>query len=210
MTASARPVHFAGIAVAFLVSIASYARIPEPYCGPDCSMGLARLLIAFALPAAMAVVVVFLGLLWNRDPVRDRDAHIESAYHAVMTTVVLFLLGLHAAILFALTSRLHPDIVKAAAHGVPMMFGLALIVIGNLLPRFRPNVVIGIRTSRTLNDRAAWARTNRAAGYAAVGSGTMFLLGGMLPNLPVMEFAAAAALIVVTTLAWNSWRSRHA
>lgn len=210
MFANARPGYLAGIAVAYLVSIAAYPRIPEPYCGPNCTMGLARLLIAFALPTAIAVVVVFLGILWSRDPIRDRDAQIESAYHAVIRTVVLFLLGLHVAILFALTSQLRPDIVRVVAHAVPVMFGVTLIVIGNLLPRFRPNVVIGIRTSRTLTDRTAWARTNRVAGYATVGSGVMFLLGGVLPSLPVMEFASVAALIVVTTLGWNSWRSRHA
>ena len=210
MFPNARLGYLAGIAVAYLVSIAAYARIPEPFCGRNCTMGLARLLIAFALPTAIAVVVVFLGILWNRDPIRDRDAHTESTYHAVIRTVVLFLLGLHVAILFALTSQLRPDIVRAVAHAVPVMFGVTLIVIGNLLPRFRPNVVIGIRTSRTLTDRAAWARTNRVAGYATVGSGIMFLLGGVLPSLPVMEFAAVAALLVVTTLAWSSWRSRHA
>jgi uncharacterized membrane protein len=205
-----RPGHLAGVAVAYLVSIAAYPRIPEPFCGPNCTMALARLLIAFALPTAIVVVVVFLGMLWNRDPIRDRDAQIDSTYHGVIRTVVLFLLALHVAILFALTSQLRPDVVRTVAHAVPVMFGLTLIVIGNLLPRFRPNVVIGIRTSRTLTDRAAWARTNRVAGYATVGAGVMFLLGGVLPSLPVMEFAAIAALIVLTTLAWNSWRSRHA
>ena len=210
MFTNTRPGYLAGIAVAYLISIAAYPRIPEPYCGPDCTMGLARLLIAFALPTAMAVVVVFLGMLWHRDPVRDRDANSDATYHAVIRTVVLFILGLHVAVLFALTSQLRPDIVKAVAHAVPVMFGVTLIVIGNLLPRFRPNVVIGIRTSRTLTDRTAWAHTNRVTGYATVGSGVMFLLGGVLPSLPVMEFAAVAALIVVTTLAWSSWRSRHA
>ena len=210
MTTNARLGNIAAIAVAYLVSLAAYARIPEPYCGPGCSMSLARPLIAFALPSAMAVIVVFLGMLWNRDPIRDRDPHTEATYHAVIRTAVLFVLGLHIAVLYALTSQLRPDIVKAVAHAVPVMFGLTLIVIGNLVPRLRPNLVIGIRTSRTLTDRAAWARTNRVTGYATVGAGVMFLFGGVLPSLPVMESAAAAVLIVVTTLAWNSWRSRHA
>jgi uncharacterized membrane protein len=173
-------------------------------------MGLARPLIAFALPTAIAVIVVFLGMLWQRDLVRDRDAHTETAYHAVIRTVVFFVLGLHLAILFALTSRLDPDVVKAVAHAVPVMFGCALIVIGNLLPRFRPNVVIGIRTSRTLSDRGTWARTNRAAGYAAVGSGVAFALAGLLPNLPVMEFAAVAAIGTLSILGWTAWRKKHA
>jgi uncharacterized membrane protein len=210
VTGNARLGYFAGVAVAYLVGIAAYPRIPEPFCESGCTMAFARPLIAFALPTAMLVVVVALGMLWNRDPIRDRDVHTEATYHAVIRTVVLFLLGLHVAVLLALMSGLRPDVVRAVAHAVPIMFGLTLIVLGNLLPRLRPNIVIGIRTSRTLTDRAAWAHTNRVAGYATVGTGVMFLFGGLLPSLPVMEFATAAAIIVVTTLAWNSWRSRHA
>jgi uncharacterized membrane protein len=210
MAANTRPGYIAGIFVAYLVGLAAYPRLPEPFCEHGCTMALARPLIAFALPSAIAVIVFFLSMLWNRDPIRDRDAHTEATYHAVIRTVVLFLLALHVAVLFALTSGLRPDVVRAVAHVIPVMFGLTLIVIGNLLPRFRPNIVIGIRTSRTLTDRAAWAHTNRVAGYATMGTGVMFLFGGLLPSLPVMEFATAAVVIVVATLAWNTWRSRHA
>jgi uncharacterized membrane protein len=198
------------IAATYLASAAVYPRIPEPYCGPGCSMILARPLIAFVLPTAMAIIVGLLGLLWRRDPIRDRDAHMEGTYWAIIRTIVIFILGVHVAVLLALTTQLYPDVVKGVAHAVPVMFGLALIIVGNLLPRLRPNIVIGIRTSRTLSDRGAWARTNRTAGYAAVGAGTSFLLAGLLPNLPVMEFATIAAIGVMTMLVWHSWRSRHA
>jgi uncharacterized membrane protein len=210
VSANTRLGYIAVIAVAYLVSIAAYSRIPEPYCGPRCSMVLAKPLIAFVLPTALAVVVGLLGLLWRRDPIRDRDAHIESTYGTIILALVCLILGVHAMILVTLMSGLDRDAVRIAARAVPVMFGLTLIVIGNLLPRLRPNIVIGIRTSRTLTDRAAWARANRAAGYAAVGSGASFVLAGLLPTLPVMEFATVAALGVVTTLAWHSWRSRHA
>jgi len=210
VSASARYRYIAGVAVAYLVGIAAYPRIPEPFCEHGCTVSLGRPLIAFALPTAMAVVVGFLGMLWKRDPIRDRDAHMEATYQAIIVTVVLLILGVHLAVLSALTTELQINVVKFVAHAVPVMLGLALIVIGNLLPRLRPNIVIGIRTSRTLADRGAWARTNRTAGYAAVGAGASFLLGGLLPGLPVMEFATVAAFVVVTTLAWNSWRSRHA
>lgn len=199
--------YMAAIAVAYLVGIAAYSRIPE-HCGPGCSVSLVRPLITFALPTAIAVVVVCLGMLWQRDPIRDRDAHMEATYHAIMATVVLLVLGVHLAVLFALTTRLQINVVRFVAHAVPLMLGLALIVIGNLLPRLRPNVVLGIRTSRTLADRAAWASTNRTAGYAAVGTGTSFLVAGLLPSLPVLEFATVAVLGMMTALAWKSWRSR--
>jgi uncharacterized membrane protein len=201
--------YIAAIAIAYLAGLAAYPRLSEPFCENGCTMALARPLIAFALPSAIAVIVVTFGMLWRRDPIRDRDAHSEATYHAVMRTVVLFLLALHIAVLFALTSELRQDVVRSVAHAVPVMFGLTLIIIGNLLPRLRPNIVMGIRTSRTLSDRAAWAHTNRVAGYATVGTGVMFLFGGMLPSLPVMEFATVAVIAVLTTIVWTSWRPGH-
>lgn len=210
MAATTRVQHIALIAIAFLTSLGLYSRIPQPYCGPGCTMGLARPMIAFVLPAALAVVVVALGALWRRDPIRDRDAHMEATYGAIITAVLFLILGVHLAVLFALTSQLQVNVVRVVAHGVPLMLGLTLVVIGNLLPRLRPNLVIGIRTARTLSDRGAWARANRTAGYAAVIAGTAFLLAGLLPNLPVIEFATAAVLGIMTMLAWRSWRARHA
>jgi uncharacterized membrane protein len=210
MASTTRVQHIALIAVAFLTSIGLYSRIPDPYCGPGCTMGLARPMIAFVLPAALAVVVVGLGVLWKRDTIRDRDAHMDATYGAIITAVLFLILGVHLAVLFALTSRLQVNVVRVVAHGVPLMLGLTLIVVGNLLPRLRPNLVIGIRTARTLSDRGAWSRANRAAGYATVSLGTAFVLAGLLPNLPVLEFATAAVIGITTMLAWKSWRERRA
>ena len=210
MPAIAGLLHATLVALGFLSSAALYSRIPQPYCGPGCTMVLARPMIAFVLPAALAVVVVLLGLLWKRDPIRDRDAHMEATYSAIITAVLFLILGVHLAVLFALTSQLQVNVVRIVAHGVPLMLGLTLVVVGNLLPRLRPNLVIGIRTARTLSDRSAWARANRTAGYATVVAGSSFLIAGMLPNLPVIEFATIAALGIMTMLAWTSWRARHA
>jgi uncharacterized membrane protein len=201
---------YVALVAACVTSAALYSRIPEAYCGPNCTMAPARPLIAFALPAAMAFVVAVLGNLWKRDPIRDRDVHTESTYRTIIAAVVFLILGIHSFVLLALTTDLHRDVVQIGARAVPVLFGLTLVVIGNLLPRLRPNLVIGIRTARTLSDRSVWARTNRTAGYAAVFAGGSFVLGGLLPNLPVMEFATLAAAGVTTMLGWNAWRSRHA
>ena len=93
------------VAMTYLTSAVLYSRIPEPYCGPGCNMALARPLIAFVLPTAIALVIGLLGLLWRRDPIRDRDTHMDATYHAIIATVVFLILGVHLAVLFALTSR---------------------------------------------------------------------------------------------------------
>lgn len=49
-----------------------------------------------------------------------------------------------------------------------VLFGLLLVGIGNVLPRVRPNTVIGVHTRRLLGDQVAWARVHRMAGYFLV------------------------------------------
>jgi uncharacterized membrane protein len=63
---------------------------------------------------------------------------------------------------------------------VTVLFGAVLISVGNLLPRLRPNAVFGIRTARTLTDRAVWIQTHRLAGYVVVA------VGGTMAAAPVL------------------------
>ena len=209
MTASsARTLSIA--AAVFLASLAAYPRIPTPYCGSECNTPLGRPLVAFTLPIAAALTVILLDILWQRDPIRDRDAETEATYAAITFRVVLFVLGVHAAMLVGLASELQSDVVAIVARALPLMFGLALVSIGNLLPRLRPNGVIGIRTPRTRADRTTWARTHRAAGYATVAMGISILASALLPGVPVRAVSIVAAQAAAITLIWCVWQSRHA
>ena len=64
-------------------------------------------------------------------------------------------------------------------------WGMALIAIGNLLPRTRPNLVIGIRTSGTLADRTLWMRTHRILGYIVVACGLAIIVAAIGVPPPV-------------------------
>jgi uncharacterized membrane protein len=197
-------------AAVFLASLAVYPRIPTPYCGFDCNTPLGRPLVAFMLPIAAAFTVILLDVLWKCDPIRDRDAETEATYAAIIFRVVLFVLGVHAAMLVGLVSELQTDVVIVVARTLPLMFGLALVSIGNLLPRLRPNGVIGIRTPRTLADRSTWARTHRAAGYTTVAMGISILASTLLPGVAVRAVTIVAAEAAAITLVWCLWQSRHA
>lgn len=59
---------------------------------------------------------------------------------------------------------------------MPALLGLPLIGIGNLLPRTRPNLAIGIPATGTLADRELWTRIHRTAGYLVVALGGVILL----------------------------------
>ena len=74
--------------------------------------------------------------------------------------------------------------VYASALGVPMdirfflalIFGLMYILVGNYLPKCRPNYTIGIRVPWTLDNDSVWTATHRLAGKIWVVCGVVLLL----------------------------------
>lgn len=72
---------------------------------------------------------------------------------------------------------------------VPAALGLLFIVIGNVLPRVRPNWMMGIRTPWTLSSDRVWERTHRV-GYLMTGLGVLLVLAAALAP-------AAATLILI-------------
>ena len=150
------------------------------------------------------------GCSWKRDPIRDRDAHMEATYSAIITgRRALPDLGVHLAVLFALTSQLQSECRQ----------GRGARRSADVRPhadRHRESATAPQTQPRHRHSHSAHVvRSSRVgahtplAGYATVVAGSSFLIGGLLPSLPVMEFATIAA-IIVTTLAWTSWRARHA
>ena len=84
-----------------------------------------------------------------------------------------------------------------------MRSSVTLISVGNLLPRTRPNLAIGIRTKRTLSDRACWMRTHRDAGYLVVACGFVLVLSAIAVPKPVgpgMILLVGPAAVVGTWL----------
>jgi uncharacterized membrane protein len=194
--------HLTVIAAGYAAGIVIYSALPGPYLSIGHPAPLVRLLIAFALPTAAGIIYGLLRRLWLRDRVRGTDPALESTCNAIVFRVLLFMFALHALILTALagTAWIRPW----AGRGVLVLVGLLLVGVGNLLPRTRPNVVIGIRTFRALTDRRMWMRTHRVSGYVAVGLGAVvacagaFLSGPTLPRLIGTATAIAATLIAIS------------
>jgi hypothetical protein len=171
--------------VGYVAGASLYPAIPQPYCGNGCDISIARPLIAFLLPTAALLLRILLGALWSRDPLRDRDERADRVYHAILLRIELLILGLHIAVLTAFAIGLRPDVMRVLARLVPLMFGMAVVGIGNLLPRLRPNLVMGIRTRQTLSDRDTWMTTHRIAGYMTVSYGLVIAVGAMGLAIPV-------------------------
>jgi immunity protein, SdpI family len=189
--------------LAFAASAAAYAKLPPGTFSPA--------FIAFLLPAAALVVYAIIGRVLDgrhADGAAGRDA-----YDAIVFRVVLFILALHAIVLVGLLGRgLFARNGQIVARLTPFALGAALIAIGNLLPRLRPNPALGIRTSRALTDRGVWLRINRRAGYVAVAMGLALvsIAATMTPG-PAFRVALSMALGGgAVALAVVSWRASRA
>jgi hypothetical protein len=92
-------------------------------------------------------------------------------YEAIVLGVVVLILGIHAAIL-----AMAWEAPQVAVRIVPAVLGGCLVLMGNVMPRLRPNWVAGIRTQQTLEDPRLWRSTHRAFGRAFVASGIVTIV----------------------------------
>jgi uncharacterized membrane protein len=200
--ADSRPL--ATIAALYAISAVAYARLPPATFD--------RAFIAFLLPTAAGAIYVLMRLLAAHDHVRQGNGTFTRTYDAIVFRVVLFIGALHGTVLTGLLGRGLVDrtgpIVPRLA---PVLLGAGLMTIGNLLPRVRPNVAIGIRTSRTLRDRDAWLRANRTAGYVTVALGFAIVAAALLvpPGPRVAAVVGGIGILAVVMLVAWTWRDAY-
>jgi len=114
-------------------------------------------------------------------------------YRIVVIWVVSLVIGMHlAALAVALAWPVAPGLI------VGLVFGVGLIVVGNVIPRLRPNPIAGVRTRQTLQDPNAWARVHRRLGGMWIISGVIVVVVGFLA--PRYAFVSAVALLSLSMM----------
>jgi immunity protein, SdpI family len=162
----------------------------------------ARIMVAFTLPTTALVIYGLFRSLWKHDRVRTGNGAFEVTYHAIVLRVLLFVLVLHTLVMIVLTGAIDADGMRSSAsRAVVVLLGVVLIMIGNLLPRTRPNIAVGVRTTRTLTNAQVWQQVHRVGGYATVGLGIVIALTGLvLAHESVGPVISAAALFAAVTV----------
>jgi hypothetical protein len=102
-------------------------------------------------------------------------ARFRSTYDLVVALVIAFLLVFHLTVV-TLAAGGPPSVARAFL----LLLGLGLAVMGNVMPRTRPNPIMGIRTRATLDDPVLWARVHRLFGGLLAGSGVLVMLLAIL------------------------------
>lgn len=93
-----------------------------------------------------------------------------------------------------------------------LLVGLMFLVIGNYLPKTRPNYSIGFRIPWTLHDEENWKKTHRLAGPLAIVGGFLMILEGFFQwhLAPVFLIILAAVTLVPTIYSYLLYRKKNA
>jgi hypothetical protein len=149
-------------------------------------------LIAFVLPTAAAVVLWMFHTFESRRPLWAREPGDGAATERVLFRIIMFIAGLHGLILMLVT-----EVVWVRQWGLQLSFlliGALLVSVGNLLPKTRPNVLVGIRTPRSLRSRQFWMEIHRAGGYISVGLGLVMIVAAVGLDYPLVRLVTIAAV----------------
>lgn len=197
------------LALLMLVATAlAWERVPERIpthwnaAGEPDAFG-SRLTLLVLPISAFALWLTFV-VLARAGPRRENVERVQETWWLIANVALLLLAALHGSIL-AVSLGAAFDVTRFAL----LVTGLGLAVIGNYLPRLRPNWWMGIRTPWTLESDEVWRETHRVGGRlmlvaGLVGAGAAFLpppANGLVFVGAVL--AAAAGSVAYSYLVWR-------
>jgi uncharacterized membrane protein len=198
------------IALAFAISIVVYNRLPDPMpthwnMHGEVDDYSSRPVGAFLMPLIMIGIAALIPVLPKIDPRGRNYEKFDTTYFTIMNATITLMLVIHV---FALAAALGSSV--SVGRVVPAAAGLLLIVIGNLLPRVRPNWMVGIRNPWTLSSDRVWERAHRVGGYLMLALGVLLLLSGPLaPPMATVVLALGGVIAVgigLTVYSYILWR----
>lgn len=82
-----------------------------------------------------------------------------------------------------------------------LLFGIALVIIGNILPKTRRNSLIGFRTPWTMKNEVTWKKCQLFGGITAIAAGVFMVLGGLFifKGLAAIFYMLAVLVLMMVT-----------
>lgn len=162
--------------------------------------------MSLIVPALMPLVpLLFAWFLPRIDPKKENYARHSYAFTMTIVAVLVFVEGLYGVMILS-ELGVSVDVNSAMVCGL----GLLWVVIGNVMPQIKPNLMFGIRTPWTIADEDVWRRTHRFSGKIWVASGLLMAVSNVLPgSLPVkvtLGILFGSGLISVVYSWWISSR----
>lgn len=160
----------------------------------------------FLLPLVIAGTASLLAVIPRFEPRRANLERSAKAYGATWIAAIT-LLALVDVLAVAAALGAEFDMTRVVMIGTGGLF----IVIGNYLPKVRPNYLMGIRTPWTLASDLSWVKTHRIGGRLFVLEGAVLAVLGILGVGPETLFAAIVGglvvlLVVVSAYSYRVWK----
>jgi uncharacterized membrane protein len=197
------------ILIALGVSLWAYPHLPDRVATHWGLSGQAdgwspKAVLVFVIPAIMLLLGVLLSLLPRLDPRGEEFHRPTSVYWIIMNSVLVFVAGLQVVLVGVNLGW--PIKIPLL---VPIGIGILFLLIGNLMPRMRPNWFMGIRTPWTLSSDRVWRKTHRLGGYCFMMLGVLMVAFGFLSRpdrfLYVIGVVVVLALLPVV-YSYFAWR----
>ena len=202
------------VVLTFAASIFAYPRLPDRVPthwnihGQVDAYG-SRWIATFLIPGMLIALWGLLRVLPRIDPRRENYASMQGTYDLVVNVTLTLLAVVHFVVLGAVMGA-----PISIGRVVPAIIGGALVIIGKVLPRARPNWWFGIRTPWTLSNDRVWERTHHVGGYVMMVVGVLAILASVL-DLTIASVAVGIAagalglgLIGYSYFAWKQETSR--
>ena len=193
------------IAVMAVMAVVSYFYLPERIpihwnVAGEIDNYAGRLFIF--LPSVLGAGVALLLKFTQRiDPNSDNYGRFQKSYDLFGVLICGLFLVLEAVTIY---SSFYPQ-VKLVDKVVPFSIGLMFLVIGNMMPKFRPNYFVGIKTPWTLANEEVWTKTHRIAGRIWFAGGLVLAAVSFIGNgvMRAAVFSAVIAALVIIPLLYS-------
>ncbi len=187
----------AAVAAGFLVYPSLPARVPTHWnaAGEVDAYGPSWV-GALLLPLVMAFVLLLFALIPKIAVFKENFGAFEKQYWALGLIILLFF-----ALFYAITLAPNYGFQANVSQPLVLLAAMLFIAVGILMPSFKRNFFVGIRTPWTLANDIVWEKTHRLGGKLFIAAGVISLTGllalGFSITLLIGAVLAAAAISVV-------------
>lgn len=182
----------------FVYSAVFYSQLPDQMPIHWDSVGnvdnyAAKPIAAWGMPALLLIITLFVNFSNSADPRRqniERSPMVKNI--SKWGIVIIANVAQLASIFYATGYKLN----VSKLNGI--IIGALIILIGNFLPKCKPNYTIGIKLPWTLASEENWRRTHRFAGFVWTICG-VFMIANTFFTLPWLSLVILAIMVLLPT-----------
>ncbi len=164
-------------------------------------------MLAWTIPLASLSIEVLFRWFGRAHTSTGFDVRAGERSRIIRVTILGLLIGLQTVILGGM---LAPG--RLWGNAAAIVAGIALILVGNELPRVGRNWIIGVRTPWSLETPAVWWQTQLVAGYTTSAVGILVVIASLFGNPHVgrlLGWGVAASVAISVLYSYAALRRRR-